>query len=159
MSRRDRGSCISLLEIAHNYGHAIAKAVSRGLPSAEPGFNPRPGYAGFVVDKGWLVQVSSKYFNFPYHFSFHRLLYYRGLVAANVTSDLSLTPHPARQEIKRKNLEKLWFPLLGHNFASVRGNMKVTWVSDQFHDPKVLPPALIGWVRAIQPFLCVYARM
>jgi hypothetical protein len=38
-------------------------------------FEPRSGHMGFVVDKVALEKVFSKYFLFPYKFSFHRLLH------------------------------------------------------------------------------------
>jgi hypothetical protein len=64
---------------------------------------------GFVVDKVTLVQVFSKYFGFPYQFSFHRLLHIRrhlssgsdtvGQTVANVPSGLGLT---SSQETKKE---------------------------------------------------------
>jgi hypothetical protein len=39
-----------------------------------PGFDPRPGHVGFVVDKVALERVLSEYSGFPSQFSFHRLL-------------------------------------------------------------------------------------
>jgi hypothetical protein len=46
-----------------------------GFPLRRPGFEPRSGHVGFVVDKVALVQVFSEYFGFPCQFSFHRLLH------------------------------------------------------------------------------------
>jgi hypothetical protein len=43
-------------------GHAIAR---------RPGFDPRSGRVGFVVDKVALGKVFSEYFGFPCQFSFH----------------------------------------------------------------------------------------
>jgi hypothetical protein len=40
-----------------------------------PGFDPRSGLVGFVVDKVALGQVFSEYFGLPCQFSFHRLLH------------------------------------------------------------------------------------
>jgi hypothetical protein len=40
-----------------------------------PGFNPRSGQVGFVVDKVVPGQVFSEYFGFPCQSSFHRLLH------------------------------------------------------------------------------------
>jgi Zn-dependent M28 family amino/carboxypeptidase len=44
-------------------------------PPWQPGFYPRSGHVGFVVDKVALGQVSPDYFSFPCWFSFHELLY------------------------------------------------------------------------------------
>jgi hypothetical protein len=91
------------------YGRAIAKAVSRRLPTTPAGFQPRSGHVGFVVDKVALGQVYSEYFGFPCQFSFHRLLHNHhlssgvgtiGQLMADVPSGLSLTPP---QETKHKN--------------------------------------------------------
>jgi hypothetical protein len=48
--------------------------LAAGFPTARLGFDPRPGYVGFVGEKVALGKVSSKYFGFPCQFSFHRLL-------------------------------------------------------------------------------------
>jgi hypothetical protein len=82
-------------------GRAIAQAVSRRIPTSVPGFEPRSGHVGFVVDKVALGQVFSEYFGFPCKFSFHRLLHIHhlssgagtiGQLVADVGSGLSLTP-------------------------------------------------------------------
>jgi hypothetical protein len=53
------------------------------FPPQRPGFVPRSGHVGFVVDKVALGQVFSKYFGFPSKLSFHRLstfiIYHPGL--------------------------------------------------------------------------------
>jgi hypothetical protein len=72
-----------------------------GFPPRRHCFEPRPGHMGFLVDKVALRQVSSEYFGFPCHFSFHRLLHTHHLssaggtiskTVADVPSGLSLTP-------------------------------------------------------------------
>jgi hypothetical protein len=72
-----------------------------GFPPRRPGFEPRSGPVGFVVNKVALEQVFSEYFGFPCQFSFHRLLHtYHlssgagiiGQTVADVPSGLSLTP-------------------------------------------------------------------
>jgi hypothetical protein len=73
-------------------GRAIAQAVSH--PPRLPGFDPRSGHVGFVVDEVALGQVFSKYFCFPGQFSFHRLLHTSCIIRADVPSGLSLTPPP-----------------------------------------------------------------
>jgi hypothetical protein len=49
-----------------NYGTALPR---------RPGFEPRSGHVGYMVDKVTLGQVFSEYFGFPCQFSFHRLLH------------------------------------------------------------------------------------
>jgi hypothetical protein len=83
--------------------------VSRRLPTAGPGFEPRSGPVGFVVDEVALGQVFSEYFGFPCQFSFHRLLHVHhhlssgaatvGQLMADIPSGLSVTP---AQETKKK---------------------------------------------------------
>jgi hypothetical protein len=75
--------------------------LNRRLPTAAALVEPRSGRMGFVVGKVALVQVFSEYFNFPYQFSFHRLLHIHhhlssradtiGQIVADVPSGLSLT--------------------------------------------------------------------
>jgi hypothetical protein len=50
------------------------KGLVAGFPQRRPGFNPRSGKVGFVVDKVALRQVFSEYFGFPCH-SFHQILH------------------------------------------------------------------------------------
>jgi hypothetical protein len=78
-------------------GSATAQACSR----RRPGFEPRSGHVGFMVDKVVLGQVFSECFGFPYQFSFHRLHHTHHLssgagtidqLVADVPSGLSLTP-------------------------------------------------------------------
>jgi hypothetical protein len=74
---------------------------------AVPGFEPRSGHVGFVVDKVALRQIFSEYFGFPCQFSVHRLLHTHhhlssgavktGQIVADVPNGLSLTPpHPKK---------------------------------------------------------------
>jgi hypothetical protein len=51
--------------------HAIAQAVS----CQWPGFEPRSGHVGYVVDKVALGQVFSEYSSFPCQFLFYQLLH------------------------------------------------------------------------------------
>jgi hypothetical protein len=83
---------------------------------------------GFVADKVALGQVSSEYFGFPCHFSFHRLLHIHhhissplGTIAqlvADVPSGLSLTP-------PTKKLKK--------NYTASRNNAKNYTITASFH--------------------------
>jgi hypothetical protein len=79
-------------------GHAIAKAVSRRLPTAATRVRTRSCHVGFVVYKVALGQIFSEYFGFPYQFSFYRLLHTHhlssgaGTIGQLVASGLSLTP-------------------------------------------------------------------
>jgi hypothetical protein len=67
---------------------------------------------GFVVDKVALCQVFSEHFGFPCQFSFHRLLHTHvpsgagkiGQIVADVTSELSFTPH---HEIKKNYMMRM----------------------------------------------------
>jgi hypothetical protein len=87
-----------------------------GVPQRRPGFDPRSGHVGFVVDKVALGQVFSEYFGFPSQFSFHWLLHTHhlpsgagtiGQILADVPSGLSLTPP---QETKKKRVtERYWW--------------------------------------------------
>jgi hypothetical protein len=49
-----------------------------GFPPRQPGFDPRLGHVGFVVDKVALGQAFSKYFGFPC--STLIIIYHPGLV-------------------------------------------------------------------------------
>jgi hypothetical protein len=78
----------------------IMRLVAVLLPR-RPGFEPRSGHVGFVVDKVTLGHVFSEYFGFPCQFAFHRLLHTHhlssgavtiGQLVADVPSELSLTP-------------------------------------------------------------------
>jgi hypothetical protein len=51
------------------------KRLVAGFPPRRPGFDPRSGYVGFVVDKVALGQVFSEYIGFPCQSSFHQLLH------------------------------------------------------------------------------------
>jgi hypothetical protein len=71
-----------------------------GFPPPLPGFEPRSGHVGFVVDKVALWHVFSEYFGF------HLLLHIRnrlssgagtiGQIVADVPSGLGLTPTPRK---------------------------------------------------------------
>jgi hypothetical protein len=87
------------------------------FPPRQPGFEPKSGHVGFVVDKVAVGQIFSEYFGYPYHFSFHRLLHTHhlssgagtiGQLVAGVPSGLSLTP-PQETKLKTK---KNYFTML-----------------------------------------------
>jgi hypothetical protein len=70
-----------------------------GFPQRQPGFDPRSGHVGFVVDKVVLGHVFSEYFCFPCKFSFHHLHHThhlsskagtRSQIMANIPNDLGL---------------------------------------------------------------------
>jgi hypothetical protein len=92
-----------------NINHSHLQCVNCTEPTLDsklsykgPGFDPRSGHMGFVVDKVALGQVFFEYFGFPCQFSFHRLLHTHHLssgagiisqIVADVPSRLSLTPN------------------------------------------------------------------
>jgi hypothetical protein len=51
------------------------KRLVAGFPPRRPGFDPRSGRVGFVVDKAALEQVFSEYCGFPCQSSFYQLLH------------------------------------------------------------------------------------
>jgi hypothetical protein len=57
------------------------KRLAVGFPQRRPGFEPRSGHVGFVVEEAALDQVFSEYFGFPCQFSFHRLRHTRNLLS------------------------------------------------------------------------------
>jgi hypothetical protein len=77
------------------------------FPPRRPGFDPRSGQVGFVVDNVSLGQVFSENFGFPCQFSFHRLLHTHyhlssgtgtvGQTVADVPSGISITPPPLHE--------------------------------------------------------------
>jgi hypothetical protein len=69
------GSCFSYSTSINSLWVTPGGRWVAGFPLRRPGFEPRLGHVGFVVDKVALRQVSSKYFGFPCQFSFHRLLH------------------------------------------------------------------------------------
>jgi hypothetical protein len=85
-----------------------APCHSSGFPPQRPGFEPRSGHVGFVVEKVVLGQIISEYWGFPCQFSFHRLLHTHhhlssgagtiGQLVADVPSGLSLTPPQGKEE-------------------------------------------------------------
>jgi hypothetical protein len=88
------------------------RGLVAGCPPRRPGFEPRSGHVGFVMDKLALGQVFSEYFGFPWQFSF-RLLHAHhissgagtiGQLVADVPSELSVTPP---QETYKKKLHTL----------------------------------------------------
>jgi hypothetical protein len=87
----------------------LLRRLVADFPPQRPGFKPRSGYVGFVVDKVALRHVFSEYFSFQSQFSFHRLFHIhhlsskagtKGQFVADVPSGLSLTPP---QETKKKS--------------------------------------------------------
>jgi hypothetical protein len=68
-------SCCAAAQSTNLYQCApkLKQLVAR-FPPRWPGFNPRCGQVGFVVDKVALGQVFSGYFGFPCQSSFHHLL-------------------------------------------------------------------------------------
>jgi hypothetical protein len=66
----------SFLMLALSGGEAVPylKRLVAGFSPRWPGFDPRSGYVGFVVDKVAFGQVFSKYFGFPCQ-SFQQLLH------------------------------------------------------------------------------------
>jgi hypothetical protein len=71
--------------LASKQGRAIAQAVSRLLPTRRPGFEPKSGHVGFVVDKVAQGQVFSE--SVPCQFSLLRLLYIHRLSPGAGTVD------------------------------------------------------------------------
>jgi hypothetical protein len=55
-------------------GFAGRVILNRWRP-LRPGFEPRSGHVGFMVDEVAFGQVFSEYFGFSYQFSFHRILH------------------------------------------------------------------------------------
>jgi hypothetical protein len=80
------------------------RSLVAGFPTRRPGFEPRSGHVGFVVDKLTRGQVFSEYFGCPCQFSSHRLLHTYHLSSGAGTIgqlvDSSLTP--AQQNKKTK---------------------------------------------------------
>jgi hypothetical protein len=84
----------------NSYGEL--RRLVAGFPPRRPGFEPRSGLVGLVVDKVALVQVFSDCFGFPCQFSFHQMLHNHphlsswagitGQLMADVPSGLSLPP-------------------------------------------------------------------
>jgi hypothetical protein len=86
---------------------SIGRTVAQAVPPRRPGFEPKSGHTGFVVDKAALEQVFSEYCDFPCH-SFHRLLHTHHpssgggtivQIVGDVPSGLGLT---SPQETKKK---------------------------------------------------------
>jgi hypothetical protein len=85
------------------------------FPPRQPGFDPRSGYEGFMVDKVALGQVFSEYFGFPCQSAFHRLLHnhHRSSGAGTIgqqwpTNQVdSVSPHP--EKLKKKLLYAVIF--------------------------------------------------
>jgi hypothetical protein len=94
---------------------AWLRRLVTGFPLRRPGFEPRSGNVGIVVDKMALGYEYCKYFGFPCQFSFHRLLHKHhhlssgtgtiGQLMADVPCGLSLTPpHQTKKKKKKKKL-------------------------------------------------------
>jgi hypothetical protein len=56
------------------HGRAVAREVSRQLPTTAEGFKPGSGHMGFVVDNAAMGQVFCECFGFPYQ-AFYRQLH------------------------------------------------------------------------------------
>jgi hypothetical protein len=53
------------------FGELLPLLALASIPPRRPGFEPRSGHVGFVVDKVALGHVFFEYFGFPCQFSFH----------------------------------------------------------------------------------------
>jgi hypothetical protein len=78
-----------------------------GFPPRRPGFEPKSGHVGFLVNKVTLRQVFPEYFGFLYQFPFHRTLHtHHHIWSGAGTTDQTVTAVPSRlslsssQEIK-----------------------------------------------------------
>jgi hypothetical protein len=80
-----------------------------GFPPQGPGFKPRSGYVGFVVDKATFGQVFSEYFCFPCQ-SLHRLLHNHhpssmagavGQIAVDIPIRLGLAPSQEKKNMRK----------------------------------------------------------
>jgi hypothetical protein len=80
-----------------------------GFPPQRPGFDPRSGLVGFMVDKVTVGQVFSEYLGLPCQLSFHRLLHTHplssgagtiGQIVADVASGLNLTTPQETKKIR-----------------------------------------------------------
>jgi hypothetical protein len=81
--------------------------ISKSILTIElPGFDPRSGHVGFVVDNVALGQVFSEYFGFPCQSSFHQLLHnhhHRSSGAGTIGQQWltyqvdSVSPHPEKK--------------------------------------------------------------
>jgi hypothetical protein len=95
-----------LYRYANPLGRAMPwlKRLVAGFPPRKPGFDPRSGHVGFVVDKVALGQIFSEYFGFPCQSSFHRLLHnhHRSSGAGTIGQQWltyqvdSVSPHPEK---------------------------------------------------------------
>jgi hypothetical protein len=90
------------------------KRLVAGFPPRRPGFDPRSGHVGFVVDKVTLGQVFSD-FGFPCQYSFHQLLHNHHHLSsgAGTIGQLwptyqvdSVSPHPEKlKKTTKKRIE------------------------------------------------------
>jgi hypothetical protein len=86
------------------------KRLVAGFPPRRPGFDPRSGHVGFVVDKMALGQVFSEYFGFSCQSSFHQLLHnlHRSSGAGTIGQQWptyqvdSVSPHPEKLKRRRR---------------------------------------------------------
>jgi hypothetical protein len=93
----------------------MLKRLVAGFPPRRPGFYPRSGHVGFVVDKVALRQVFSEFFGFPCKSSFHRLPHNHHLSSGAgtigqqwPTSQVdSVSPHPEKLKKKKIKIKKL----------------------------------------------------
>jgi hypothetical protein len=107
-----------------NYRVALQlRRLIAGFPPWQPGFDPRSGYVGFMVDKVALGQVLFEYFGFPCRFLFRRLLHTHhhlssgagtiGQIVADVPSGLSPTPpqEKCNYELCVKSGQQIQYPI------------------------------------------------
>jgi hypothetical protein len=93
--------------LLHEMGLYVAVPQLRrsvaGFPQWRPGFEPRSGHVGFMIDKIALGQVFSEVLRLPLPFSFHRLLQFHhlssgagtiGQLVADVPNGLKSHPTP-----------------------------------------------------------------
>jgi hypothetical protein len=99
-------------ELWTNCTERLCHSSVAGFPPRRPGFEPKSGYMGFVMDKVALGQVFCEYFDFPCQFSFRRLLNTHhlsseagriGQLVDDVTSGLSLTPPQVKKCTEKMN--------------------------------------------------------
>jgi hypothetical protein len=118
----------------------LRRLIADFLPR-RPGFDPRSGHVGFVVDRVIVGQVFSEYFGFPCQFSFHQLLLTHlssgahtiDHLVADVPSGLSFTPpHEINKEIKYYCVHKIikWPDFLYHGLdwgSCLTGLLRLSW--------------------------------
>jgi hypothetical protein len=75
LSTEEITTCISGNLVCRRSRETLTGRAIAGFPPRQPGFDPKSGHVGFLVDKEALGKVVSEYFGFPCQFSFHRLLH------------------------------------------------------------------------------------